>query len=117
MLRKKRNKHFHIECFIKDITVGLMCALPILVILLSAFRTGLQEQSLYADFVNTFSFNPIFDVMKDILALFDVGLADNNLGLCLAVFSWFVFVGLMDCIYDVFAFLIEMFQSLIHKGY
>lgn len=116
-MKRKKEKKFHVECFLKDITVGLMYALPILVVLLSAFRTGLQEQAMFADFVATFTFNPIFDVMKNILALFDVDLVNNNLSLCLAVFSWFVFVGLMDCIYDVFAFVIEMFQSLIHRGY
>lgn len=116
-MKKKKERHFHVECFIKDITVGFMYALPILVIILSAFRTGLQERAMYADFVATFTFNPIFEVMKNILDLFEVDLVNNNLSLCLAVFSWFVFVGLMDCVYDVFAFLIEMFQSLIHRGY
>lgn len=115
--KRKENKSLHLSCLIKDIAVGLLYAFPILVLVLSAFRSGLAEQDLYLTFITEFNFNPIFDCLVAILSKFDMVIGNSNLYIALSLFSWFVFVGLMDCVYDVFDFLISMFQSFIHKGY
>ncbi|MDE6242314.1 MAG: hypothetical protein K2M08_07855 [Anaeroplasmataceae bacterium] len=117
MKKRKENKRICPSEFIKDMTVGFLYALPIICLVLSAFRVGLSEKDLYVEYTSLFNFNLIYDTFIQILSKFGVAVGGTNLYICLSVFSWFVFVGLMDCVYDVFDFLISMFQSFIHKGY
>lgn len=117
MKKRKENKKICPAEFIKDCSVGLLYALPIFCLVLSAFRVGLNEKDLYVEFTALFNFNLIFDTFLEILSKFGVEVGGTNLYIALSTFSWFVFVGLMDCVYDVFDFLISMFQSFIHKGY
>lgn len=115
--KRKENRKICPCEFIKDMSVGLLYALPVICLVLSAFRVGLAEKDLYVEFTSLFNFNFIFDMFLAVLSKFDVTVGGTNLYICLSTFSWFVFVGLMDCVYDVFDFLISMFQSFIHKGY
>lgn len=115
--KKKRKRKIRIDCIIKDVAVGFLYGLPIFALVMSLFRVGLAENELYLDFINRFNFNFIYDTLVSILGYFNVTLTNSYLGIVLSVFSWFVFVGLLDCVYDLFEFLIDCFQSFIHRGY
>ncbi len=114
---KKKKRNIRFERVIKDVAVGLMYGLPVFALVLSMFRVGLSENDLYLDFINRFNFNFIYDTLVSILGYFNVSLTNSYLGIVLSVFSWFVFVGLLDCVYDLFEFLIDCFQCFIHRGY
>lgn len=115
--KKKKKRKFRVDCFIKDVAVGFLFGLPVFALVFSLFRVGLSEKDLYLEFISKFNFNFIYDTLVSILGYFDVSLNNSYLGIVLSVFSWFVFVGLLDCVYDLFEFLIDCFQSLIHRGY
>lgn len=117
VIKSKEKKKICPCDLIKDMAVGMLYALPIICLVLSAFRVGLAEQDLYTAYTSMFNFNPIYNCFVEILGKFDIVLSGTNLTIALSMFSWFVFVGLMDCVYDVFDFLISMFQAFIHKGY